>query len=694
MPSATSPALPDNGLVSGIGPDLDERILVLMPTTRDGERTCDALAAAGMSGLVCQDLDDLCRKMSAGGAVALLTEESISGKRGEPLVNVLRQQPAWSDFPLVILARERALPRPETFDERMNVTLVERPLRIRSLISVIRSAMRSRKHQYSVRGHIAQRERHAEELRTGEARLRFVLEAAKVGAWDLDTSTLALDASGICKSTFGRAPDGPFSYADFLEAIHPDDRDRVNTAVQLTLRTGVDYDIEYRAVWPNGSIHWVLARGRLAGDSETATKLSGITLDVTRVKEAEEHLREVDRRKDEFLATLAHELRNPLAPIRNGLQVLRFSNELGPDSKELRELMERQVDHLVRLVDDLMEVSRISRGKIELRREVVAFSGIVSSAIEISRPLLDQAGHDLTVDLPDKEVMVFADRVRLSQVIGNLLTNAAKYTEAGGRIRLKAVVVGEQVVITVHDTGLGIPTEMLPAVFEIYTQMHHTREHSQGGLGIGLALARSLVEMHDGAIEAASDGLGKGSTFTIRLPLALPVVDETPLSDGLEIGNRLQMSSPHTESYEVETDALPELNILLLDDTRSALFVLEKLLKAMGQRVRATQDANLALEWARREKPDLIISDIGMPEIDGYEFARRLRSVPELEYVRLVALTGYGQGSDRERAKAAGFDHHLVKPVALGDLQHLVGTFRPPVSSPFRVGGGRDPSPS
>lgn len=368
-------------------------------------------------------------------------------------------------------------------------------------------------------------------------------------------------------------------------------------------------------------------------------------------------LRETDRRKDEFLATLAHELRNPLAPIRNGLQVLRLSDELSDESAELRDLMERQVNHLVHLVDDLMEVSRVSRGNVELRREVVALSAIVDSAIEMSRPLVDDAGHQLTVSLPPQTILLNVDRVRISQVLANLLTNSAKYTDVGGQIALSVTVDNGEAAVAVTDSGLGIPEEMLPRIFDIFTQMDHTRGHSQGGLGIGLALARSLVEMHGGRIEARSAGLGQGSTFLVRLPLA---TDQTvPESSTVTA----EMSLP-----------LPARRILVVDDTRAVRFVLERLLRAMGQQVQAAPDAVTALTLAQSDPPDMVISDIGMPDIDGYEFARRLRQVPELKNVLLVALTGYGQGSDRKRARDAGFDHHLVKPVSVDELQRLLAT--------------------
>lgn len=367
-------------------------------------------------------------------------------------------------------------------------------------------------------------------------------------------------------------------------------------------------------------------------------------------------LRDSDRRKDEFLATLAHELRNPLAPISNALQILSMSGNLSPTVEGVRSIMERQVKHLVRLVDDLLEISRITRGTIDLRREIVPLSLIIESAVETSRPLINEAKHQLTISLPAESLVVNADSVRLAQVFSNLLNNAAKYTDEGGQIWLSARRDGAQAVVTVRDNGLGIPAEMQTRVFDIFSQVDHTRGRAQGGLGIGLSLAKRLVELHDATIEMQSAGRGRGTEFTIRLPLVKDasqvVVNETV--------------TPHS--------SLPPRKIVIVDDTRAAAHVLCKLLQAMGQHVQTANNATTAVELIRAERPDIVISDIAMPEVDGYELARRLRSDESLKGVTLVALTGYGQASDRKQTRAAGFDYHLVKPVSLDDLQGLLAS--------------------
>lgn len=366
-------------------------------------------------------------------------------------------------------------------------------------------------------------------------------------------------------------------------------------------------------------------------------------------------LREADVRKDEFLATLGHELRNPLAPLSNALQILGMSGNLSPTVEGVRSIMERQVKQLVRLVDDLLELSRITRGKIDLRKELVQLDTILENAVETSRPAIKEANHQLTISLPSEPLVLNADPIRLTQVFSNLLNNAAKYTEEGGQIKLTVRREGAEAVVKVRDNGLGIPTEMLSRVFDMFSQVDRVRRRAQGGLGIGLSLAKRLVRMHDGTIEAQSEGPGKGSEFIVRLPLATEIPPQRTAESG---------ASSCAE--------LPSFKVLVVDDTRAAAHVLSKLLEAMGQQVQTANDAHTALTMALHDRPDLVISDISMPDVDGFELARQLRAQPELEGLTLVALTGFGQDSDRQQTKAAGFDFHLVKPVSVDDLKNLL----------------------
>ncbi|MES1244278.1 MAG: ATP-binding protein [Acidobacteriota bacterium] len=384
------------------------------------------------------------------------------------------------------------------------------------------------------------------------------------------------------------------------------------------------------------------------------------------LRERAEQLAEADRRKDEFLATLAHELRNPLAPIRNALHILRSAGDGKPGDRRLHDMMERQVGHMVRLVDDLLEISRITRGKIELRPEAVEVQAILRSAVDTSRPLLDAAGHTLEISLPDEAqppLIVEADPVRLSQVVANLLNNAAKYTPTGGRISLTAARDGDDVVISVRDTGVGIPPEMLPRVFELFTQVDRTRKHSQGGLGIGLALVKSLVEMHRGKVEARSAGLGQGSEFVVRLPL---LTDATGASGTGPLAAGLREERPSAR------------RVLIVDDNRDAAESLALLLQFSGYDVQTVHDGLSALRAIDDYRPAVALLDIGMPGMDGYEVARRVREKPELQDIVLVALTGWGQEEDRRRSTQAGFDRHLVKPVDPEVLQGLLASVAQP----------------
>jgi signal transduction histidine kinase/ActR/RegA family two-component response regulator len=415
------------------------------------------------------------------------------------------------------------------------------------------------------------------------------------------------------------------------------------------------FESEARLRTVRGNPKHVFFTMALPGRGKIYDRVLFSVIDITARKRAEDLLREADRRKDEFLAILAHELRNPLAPIRNSLHILRLTSPRDPTAERVGEMMERQVNHMVRLVDDLMEVSRITRGKIELRKEPLDLEAVVRSAVETSRPAIEAAGHELTLSLPPERLTLDGDPVRLTQVIANLLNNAAKYTDAGGHIWLDLRRQGAQVAISVRDTGVGIPQDMLPRVFELFTQIERDANRAQGGLGIGLTLVKRLVEMHDGTIEAHSQGKGQGSEFVVRLPLA---PTERP-ARGAENGVSL---SP----------VLGSQRVLVVDDNRDAAESLAMLLKLLGADVHVVFNGPDALEAVETYKPAVVLLDIGMRGMDGYEVARRIRRRPESRDVILIALTGWGQEEDRQRSRAAGFDSHLIKPADLGALQTLL----------------------
>ena len=386
------------------------------------------------------------------------------------------------------------------------------------------------------------------------------------------------------------------------------------------------------------------------------TRTAGVAVERRR---AEEALRQADRRKDEFLATLAHELRNPLAPMRNALQVMQLASKDAAVVARAREMMERQMRQVVRLVDDLLDVSRITRGKLELRKQRVDLAAVVRTAVETSRPLIEAANHELTVTLPPRPIFVEGDPMRLAQVFSNLLNNAAKYTERGGKIGLTAERQGSDAVVVVRDTGLGIPVEMLGQVFELFTQVDRTLEKAQGGLGIGLTLVRRLVEMHGGSVEARSEGYGHGSEFVVRLPAVLvaPVPDEASGQD----------DSPSVRR-----------RLLVVDDNRDSAISLGMMLQLMGNEVRTAHDGLEAVQAAEVFHPHVALLDIGLPRLNGYEAARRIREQPWGRDVVLIAVTGWGQEEDRRRSKEAGFDFHMVKPVEPAALEKLLAGLRTP----------------
>jgi len=367
-------------------------------------------------------------------------------------------------------------------------------------------------------------------------------------------------------------------------------------------------------------------------------------------------LRESDRRKDVFLAMLAHELRNPLAPIRNASEIFRRAGANNPSLRRAGEIVDRQVTQLARLIDDLLDVSRITQGKVQMRRQRVGLQALLAQAVETAAPWVDAKRQRLRVTIPRGPVVLNADPARLAQVIGNLLNNATKYTPEGRTIWLSARRAGEHVVMRVRDDGIGIAPAMLPTVFDLFTQIDTSLDRSQGGLGIGLTLVRAIVELHGGGIRAHSSGLGRGSTFVFWLP-ALPAdVDE-----------------PHPKPAHAPTrNGHHPRRLLLIDDNVDAVESLAMLLTAEGHQVRTAYEGESALALAEDFHPDLVILDIGLPGMDGYEVARKIRARPQIGSPTLVALTGYGQQEDRKRARAAGFDHHFIKPADVHALQKLI----------------------
>jgi PAS domain S-box-containing protein len=637
---------------------------------------------------------------------------------------------------------------------------------------------------------IDEAKRAADELTQGEERLRMALEAGRMGTWDWDLRTGEVAWSANMEEIHG-LPEGGFdgTIEGFRRLVHPDDRDRVEATIARSIEERSAYEVEFRFERPDGSVGWMLGKGRVLADRggqptrmlgaamditgrklteqalrqseqrfarfmqhlpglawikdpqgryvyandaaerafriprpelygktdddvfppETATQfrehdrralssgagvqvietlehedgvlhhslvskfpipspdgegvlVGGMAIDVTDRLRAEEALKEADRRKGEFLATLAHELRNPLAPIRNALRLMKHSGEQG-DLETERAMAERQVVHLARLVDDLMDIARINQGRIELRKEALDLAPVVKRAVQAIQSSIEGRGHALSISLPPEPVRLVADPTRLEQVIWNLLSNAAKYTEPGGQIRLSVRQEGGWVALRVRDTGMGIEPEMLSQIFGMFIQADGRRDRSQSGLGIGLSLVKTLVEMHGGDVAAWSGGPGQGSEVVVRFPV--PSASET--TQGQAEPDQPERSLSGTER--------PCRRILVVDDNEDAATSLARLLRRVyGHEVRVAHDGPEALGLAGEFRPEVVLLDIGMPGMDGYEVARRMRVRADLAGVRIIALTGWGQDSDRHQSREAGFDYHLVKPVDPETLSGLLAS--------------------
>ena len=493
------------------------------------------------------------------------------------------------------------------------------------------------------------------ELAASEERLRLAQAVARVGAWEWDPATDECILSPECRELLGVDPSGTHRLVELLRNIEPQDLPAVQSALDACRHSGSE-ELEYRYTHPARGQRWIHSKIGTVPHGRHA-RVFGIHLDVTERRLAEQALQEINQRKDEFLAMLAHELRNPLAPIRNAAQILRLHGKGNTKLEWARSVIERQSRHLTRLVDDLLDVSRIVRGQISLEKGPIDLSDVVRNALETSRPLVRERKHQLTVTLPGEPLPLDADLTRLSQVVSNLLINAAKYTPEGGHIWLEAHRPNDEVILKVRDSGMGISSSLLPHIFDLFTQGVRTLDRAQGGLGIGLTLVKKIVEMHGGRVEARSAGEGEGSEFTVRLPL---------------LAGR-SARGPEQQPAATPAAGGSQVRVLVVDDNVDAAESIAMLLSLEGYEVRSVHAAQDALETAQSFQPHLVLLDIGLPGMDGYEVARRLRAEQRIESMRLVAITGYGQQSDRERARAAGFDEHLVKPVDPDALNEVLG---------------------
>ncbi|MGZ5051458.1 MAG: PAS domain S-box protein [Methylobacter sp.] len=493
-------------------------------------------------------------------------------------------------------------------------------------------------------------------LQHERAFLREVIDAAPSIIFVKDSNGRFLLANKAMAQCYGTSPESLIGktdkdfhpYADEVSNFHYDD-------IYVLSTRKIKQIAEEKVTQPDGSPRWYSTVKIPLFEDGTCDKLLGVATDITERKHAEEKLRLANQRKDEFLAMLAHELRTPLAPIRNAVQLLKMHQPTDNKLAWSCNVIDRQVSHMARLLDDLLDVARIMQGKIRLQMERIELTDVINNAVETSRPLIESRNQELTISKPTIPQWVDGDRVRLAQVLSNLLNNAAKYTDEGGKIMLIVTQQSSTAVIEVKDTGIGIAPDILPQIFDLFTQADHSLAHSQGGLGIGLTLVRQLVEKHGGTVAAASPGVGLGSSFTVRLP-TLP--KDSPASE--------------TERFE----SMPpqrKCRVLVVDDYTDAAESLTTLLQSEGHDVDIANCGMQALEIAAIFRPQVVLLDIGLPDLDGYEVAKRLRALPGMQNTVLIALTGFGQIEDCERSRAAGFDHHLLKPLNFEKLSELLG---------------------
>jgi len=555
---------------------------------------------------------------------------------GFALIQELRADPALATVPVMILsARAGEEARLEGLSRGADDYVVK-PFSARDLVGRINAALKSE----GMRRRVLDQER----------RFRALVQATSDAVYSMSPDWSEL------RSLQGRdfIADTTEPSRSWLDKyIHPEDQARLLAAIQDAIRGKKPFELEHRVLRVDGTLGWTFSRAvPFLGEDGEIVEWLGAASDISARKEAESALREAAQRKDEFLATLSHELRNPLAPLRNGLQLMRLQGDrLNPATYAI---MERQLDHLVRLVDDLLEMSRITRGLLELRRERIELSTVVRNALETSEPLVQAGGHRLDVSLPGQALWLEGDPVRLTQVLSNLLNNAAKYTDAGGVISLSARRDGDTAVIQVRDNGCGIDPGGLERIFEMFSREVHPGRRGEGGLGIGLTLSRRLTEMHGGTIEAKSEGVGRGSEFTVRLPLA--------------------EAAPRSGDVSQRKVSLSTLRILVVDDNEDAAESMGLLLEALGARVDVVHSGQAALEVFAERKAAVVLLDVGMPEMDGYELARALRARFPEDRPTIIALTGHGQPEDRRKAREAGVDHHLVKPAEFEALQSLLSS--------------------
>ena len=629
-------------------------MLLLPATRRDAEVTTALLKREKLLSVRCDNASSLARELDRGVGAILMTDDALADPGIDRVLEALGRQPPWSDVPAIVLCGHDQLPKLAAVAMRTlrNVTVLERPTTSRTLISAVQAALRARARQYQMRGQFTTLQESEAAVRLRERQLRTLAENTPDILSRFDRQLRHVYVNQAATEVTG------LSNQQFLGRTHREIGipaelcDQWETALRETFADGQRRRLVFTYPGERGVRHYDSLLIPEMGDSGTIETVLSVAHDATESQRSALILEEANRRKDEFLAMLAHELRNPLAPIRNASEILARKLANDPQMKRTVNLVKRQVTHLARLVDDLLDVSRITQGRIELRRAPQELAPILAQARESVEPLLREKEHVLLVSTSFEPLYVYGDHARLVQSVANVLTNAAKYTDPGGEIRLELRRQSEQAVIVVSDTGVGIAPELLPRVFDLFVQGDRSLDRSQGGLGIGLSVVKRLVEMHHGRVTACSEGPGHGSVFEIHLPLI-----EAPAG-----------SQAHPSDRTIQAK-----RILIVDDNVDAANSLAEMLQIDGHITEVVYTGRDALSCALAWPADVILLDIGLPDMNGYEVAARMR--PKIGPAQLIALTGYGQTEDVRRATEAGFDAHLIKPVDFDELGRIIAEF-------------------
>jgi PAS domain S-box-containing protein len=633
------------------------RVLLLPATRRDAEVTSALLRREKLAFISCENARSLAHELDGGVGAILMTDDALADPDIDQVLEALGRQPPWSDVPAIVLCGHDQLPKLAGVAMRTlrNVTVLERPTTSRTLISAVKAAIRARARQYQMREQFTSLQESEAAVRLRERQLHTLAENTPDILTRLDRQLRHVYVNHAATEVTGLSSQQFLGRTHREIGISPELCDQWEAALHETFTDGQRRRLAFTYPGEDGVRHYDSLLIPETGDSGAIETVLSVARDATEIQRTALILEEANRRKDEFLAMLAHELRNPLAPIRNASEILARKLADDPQIKSTVSLVKRQVTHLARLVDDLLDVSRITQGRIELRRAPQELAPVLAQARESVEPLMREKRHVLLVSVSFEPLHVHGDQARLVQSVANVLTNAAKYTDPGGEIRLELRRENEQAVISVSDTGVGIAPELLPRIFDLFVQGDRSLDRSQGGLGIGLSVVKRLVEMHQGQVTACSKGAGRGSIFEIRLPLI-----DAPAGS--------QARSPVWKIHAKR--------ILIVDDNVDAANSLAEMLQIDGHITEVAYTGKDALSRAFARPADVVLLDIGLPDMNGYEVAARMR--PKIGSAQLIALTGYGQTEDVQRAIEAGFDAHLIKPVDFDELERIIAEFGTP----------------